>query len=127
MAKIDQKWLDFVIPVGSNGDIDETSFSAANNQSTPANVTGLSFSNAVVRSFTSIVSVEIDATVDLYETFEIEGTQGASGWSISVSKSGDETDYEFSITSVGQVQYVSSNSLGYTSSTIKFRAWTTSV
>jgi hypothetical protein len=127
MAKIQEKWLDFNIPTSSSGDINETSFSASNNQSTPVNVTGLSFANGTVRSFNALVSVEIDATTDLFEVFELHGVQGASDWYLSVRKSGDETDFEFSITSSGQVQYVSPNVTGFTSATIRFRADTTSV
>jgi hypothetical protein len=48
----------FAIPaVGSAGDIQETSFSAADNQAAPANVTGLAFANGVVRSFEAQVSI----------------------------------------------------------------------
>lgn len=63
------------VPVGSAGDINETSFSAANNQASPANVTGLAFANATVRSFSALVSVYIDATTDLYEVFKLLGIQ----------------------------------------------------
>jgi predicted FMN-binding regulatory protein PaiB len=112
----------------SDGDISETSFSLANNQATPANVTGLSFSATVVRSFSALVSVEIDATSDLFEQFTLEGiNRGPSGFSMSVSSVGDESGVVFSITSSGQVQYTSSNYAGFVSGSIKFRAITTSV
>jgi hypothetical protein len=115
------------VAVGSAGDIDETSFAAANNVSSPANVTGLAFANATVRSFKALVSVEIDATADLYETFELLGVQRGSDWSMSISSSGDDSQINFSITNAGQVQYTSANLAGFVSNAIKFRAITTTV
>jgi len=112
---------------GSAGDISETSFSAANNQSSAANVTGLAFNNAVVRSFKAIVSVYIDATSDLFEQFELQGIQKGSQWDMSISSVGDSSGITFSITTGGQVQYTSTNVTGFSSNTVKFRAWTTSV
>jgi Tfp pilus assembly protein PilX len=113
--------------VGSAGDIQETSFSAVNNQTTVANVTGLVFANAVVRSFEAIVSVSIDATADLFEQFKLSGIQKGSSWDMSVSAVGDESGLVFTITTAGQVQYVSSNLAGFVSNTVKFRALTTSL
>lgn len=115
------------IPKGSPGDIEETSFSGANNVTTPANVTGLAFDNAVVRSFKSLVTVIVDADEDLYEVFTLEGVQKASGWDMSVTATGDESGVVFDITGAGQVQYTSSDYAGYNSLTIKFRAITLSV
>jgi hypothetical protein len=111
----------------SAGDIDETSFSLANNQSSPTNVTGLSFNNAVVRSFEAQVSVVIDATADLYEVFTLQGIQKGSQWDISSSSTGDTSGINFTITAGGQVQYTSDNYAGFSSGTMKFRALTTSV
>jgi len=111
----------------SPGDIDETTWSPANNQAVAANVVGLAFANATVRSFTAHVSVFIDATADLYETFELYGIQKGSDWDMSVISTGDYSNIEFTITSAGQVQYTSGNEAGWTSSAGRFRAWTTSV
>lgn len=111
----------------SAGDINETSFAAANNITVAENVTGLAFANATVRSFKAIVSVEIDADVDLYEVFELVGIQKAADWQMSVTSVGDESNVDFTITSAGQVQYTSGNETGYVSSAIKFRAITTTV
>ena len=113
--------------ITSPGDLDETSFSLANNQSSPANVTGFAFPNATVRSFKALVSVFIDATTDFYEVFEIKGIQKDSEWDFTVSSQGDVSGITFSITSAGQVQYTSTNNAGFTSGVIKFRALTTSV
>jgi hypothetical protein len=111
----------------SQGDISETSFSLTNNQSTLANITGLSFSNALVRSFTSVISVEISASSNLYEIFTINGIQKDSEWSISTSSTGDISGIEFSITNTGQIQYTSLDYTGFISGIIKFKAFTTSV
>lgn len=109
------------------GDIGLTSFSAANNQSSPANVTGLAFANGTTRSFESLISISIDATTDLYAVYKILGIQKGSDWHISISYTGDDTGIEFSITSAGQVQYTSSNLSGFVSNTMKFRASTTTI
>lgn len=115
------------IAVASAGDINETSFSAANNQAVAANVTGLAFANGVVRSFRTHVSVTIDATADLFEVFELNGIQKGADWDLAVSSVGDDSGIVFSITPAGQIQYTSTNLAGFVSDTMKFRAETTSV
>lgn len=115
------------LPVGSAGDISETSFSMANNQVAAANVTGLAFASGVVRSFTALVSVEIDATADLYEQFTLNGINKGGSFDMSVYAVGDNSGVTFSITSAGQVQYTSGDVPGFVSGAIKFRAITTSV
>lgn len=112
---------------GSAGDLSEGSFSAVNNQTSPANVTGLAFANATVRSFDALVSVSIDATTDLYEEFKLQGIQKASNWEMSIESLGDDSGITFSITTGGQIQYTSSNLTGFVSNTIKYRAVTTTV
>lgn len=113
--------------IGSAGDIAETSFSAANNVTVAANVTGLAFANGTVRSFDAQVSVVIAATADLYEVFRLQGIQKGASWDMSVESTGDDSGIVFTITSAGQVQYTSGNEDGFVSSTMKFRAATTSV
>lgn len=113
--------------VGSAGDIQETSFSAANNQVSAANVTGLLFPNATVRSFEAHVSVIIDATADLYEKFRLEGIQKGASWDMFVVSVGDDSGIVFTIDSSGQVQYTSASSAGFVANTMKFRALTLSV
>jgi hypothetical protein len=112
---------------GSPGDIAETSFSASNNQSAAANVTGFVFSNAGVRSFQALVSVAIDATGDLNEEFVLNGIQKASSWEMTAMSRGDDSGVVFSITTGGQVQYTSTNVSGFTANAVKFRAITTSI
>ena len=112
--------------VKSTGDINETSFAASNNVASPTDVTGFAFANGSVRSFRAIASVYIDATADLYESFVIHGLQKGSDWVIDISSIGDDSNIDFTITSAGQIQYVSGNESGFVSSTIKFRAEVTS-
>lgn len=111
----------------SAGDIFETSFSLSNNQTSAANVTGLAFAAATVRGFKALVTVEIDATLDLFETFELVGVNKGGTFDMAVSSAGDESGVVFSITSAGQVQYTSANYSGFVSGKIKFRAITTTV
>lgn len=115
------------LPQASAGDIDETEFAMANNQPLSTDVTGLAFANATVRSFKSLVSVEIDATVGLYEVFELVGIQKGAGWDMAVTGAGDNSLVAFTITSAGQVQYVSADYPGFVAGSIKFRAITTSI
>lgn len=112
--------------IGLASDIEETSFSIANNQAIASNITNFSFSNVIVRSFNAVVSVKIDADSDLYEIFEIHGIQKGSEWDLSISSSGDSTGIMFSITNSGQLQYTSQNYSGFLSGAMKFRAITTS-
>lgn len=112
---------------GSPGDIAQTSFSAANNQASPADVTGFAFANASVRSFSALVSVAIDATADLFEEFHLQGIQRGADWNMSVDSVGDESGIVFSITASGQIQYTSTNVAGFVSNDIRFRAIVTNL
>lgn len=109
------------------GDIIPTSFSAADNQAVAADVTGLAFSNVVVRSFNAFISCSIIGTANLYEDFNIIGIQKDSEWDISITSSGDNTGVTFSITNAGQIQYTSPATTGFVSNTLKFRALTLSI
>ena len=115
------------ISLASAGDLNETSFAAANNQAAAADVTGLAFANGTVRSFDAHISVTLDATADLYEKFHLEGVQKGAAWDMAVSSVGDDSGVVFSITTAGQIQYQSQNSAGFVSNTFKYRAQTTGV
>jgi hypothetical protein len=104
------------------GDIQETRFTAADNQSSPANVTGLAFANASVRSFETTLSIVRGST---YAQYKMNGVQAASSWYMTQSYVGDNTGLIFTITSAGQVQY-QSTSTGNTALLV-FRSITTSV
>jgi hypothetical protein len=107
------------------GDIAHTSFAAANNQILAADVTGLAFAAASVRSFKAQVSVAINATTGLNEVFELVGVQLAGGFVMSSSSVGDDSGVIFTITAAGQIQYTSANSAGWVSNKINFRAQVT--
>ena len=119
----------FSIPSSSSsaGDIFETSFSAANNQAAAADVTGFAFANGVVRSFKALVSITIDATADKFEAYELKAVQKGADWSLEQESVGDDSGVVFTITTAGQVQYTSTNNAGFSSATIKFRAYTLGV
>lgn len=108
-------------------DIRDTSFAGANNQSSAANVTGLAFANGSVRAFEAQVSVFVDATSDLFESFKLKAIQRGSDWSMSVSSEGDDSQVVFSITNAGQIQYTSANYSGFSALTMHFRAETLGV
>lgn len=111
----------------SSGDLDETSFSAANNISSPTNVTGLAFSNSTVRSAEVLVSVFVNATSSLYEAFNLILVQKGAAWEIAQNSVGDASGFVFTVTTAGQIQYTNSNYTGFSAATVKFRARTTSV
>lgn len=108
------------------GDINLTSFSAANNQSSAADVAGLAFANGTVRSFKALISVAITATGDLFAQYTLDAIQKDSLWEMSQSFVGDTTGIVFTITTAGQVQYQSSSVSGFVSSKFSFRALVTS-
>lgn len=109
-------------PVASTGDINQMSFIAADNQSSPADITGFAFSNSSVRSFDALVSVTRNNT---YAVYDINGVQNATGWYCGASFTGDTTGIIFSISNSGQVQYTST-STGFTAK-IAFRAQVTNI
>ncbi len=116
-----------LVKAASSGDLAETSFSAANNQAIAADITGLTFANATVRSFEAICSVFVNATASLYAIYTVHGIQKGASWEISSARVGDDAQITFSITSLGQVQYTSGNYAGFSAATMKFRAITTTV
>jgi hypothetical protein len=111
----------------SSSDILETAAAININQTTPDSIQGLFFDSLTVRSF--IVTGNITrttSTAQKYEEFELRGLyQGPTlGWALqqeSLSNSG----VTFSISSSGQVQYVSTTVSGDPltySGLIKFKA-----
>lgn len=111
----------------ANPAIPESTFNITNNQVSPDDITGFNFNNASVRSFIAQVSVSVDATSDLYESYQINGIQKGSSWEIGQSAVGDSSLVIFSITNSGQMQYISANYPGFSSGTIKFKAQITGV
>jgi hypothetical protein len=100
------------------------SFIAQNNASVPTDVTGLSFSNTDERFFKANLTVSVLKSVgnSLFELFELEGLQAEAGWTLLQSRFGDETGIQFYITSEGQIQYTSPDTLDWTSTTFRYVA-----
>jgi hypothetical protein len=98
------------------------SFTAANNVITASNVTGLSFPNASVVSFSMqfVSSVTRSVGGTLFEHFVVEGIQTNSGWVLYISSDGDSTGAALSIDANGQIQYTSTNQANYTSSAFRY-------
>lgn len=113
---------------GNPNDIPETSFSAANDQATPQDITGFLLDPADIRSFVAQVSISVDATTPLDEVYEIQGIQKAAGFEIAQMSVGDDSGILFSIVpATGQMQYTSADFAGFVSATIKFRVTATAV
>jgi hypothetical protein len=93
-----------------------------NNVSTPTDVTGLSFSNVNIRSFTANITINMNRSSggNLFETFILEGIQNDSGWILLTTGQGDITSISFSITSSGQVQYTGTNMSNWVSTTFRY-------
>jgi hypothetical protein len=98
------------------------SFIASNNTVTPTNVTGMSFTNGDTRSFSAKMTVSIirSAGGNLFATFTLDGTQTDSGWVLFTSYDGDVSGVDFSITSLGVMQYTSTNITNFTSNTFRY-------
>lgn len=112
---------------GVTGDIAQTTFAPANNQSAAANVTGLAFANGSVRSAKVVYSIVINATASLYEAGELRLIQQGAGWQIAQTSVGDDSLVVLSVTSAGQVQYTTPSYTGFSSSKMQFRALVTSI
>lgn len=102
--------------LGAGGPKEVQEFAIANNQSSPADITGLS----VDSSLNKIFKVEYGITrrhgaTELLEQGFFSGTYKPSAltWSIvGETSTGDDAGVTFSITSAGQLQYTSSNLSG---------------
>jgi hypothetical protein len=97
-------------------------FTAANNQNSFTDITGLIFSNSIW-SFDCYLSAKLVATTNMYVNFHIRGVNKNDSWEIVKTYVGHDTGIEFNITNYGQVQYTSQNYAGFTSLTFKFRAF----
>jgi hypothetical protein len=111
----------------------ETSFTIANNQVAAADVTGLTFSGAAIRSFVVDYHVYRNTTgagaTELAESGTLMGVYSsvAGTWEITQTKVGN-SGVEFTITNAGQIQYTSDNITGTpATSEMKFKARTTGV
>ena len=114
----------------NSGDIlKQLTFTGANNVSTPASITGLAFSVSTVSSFCAYVYVKVLATTNYYQQYILNGVYAidSSTWYLTTSSTGNDSGVEFSITSAGQIQYISPNFAGFTSLGFVFKATTIAV
>lgn len=88
----------------ATGTIPETSYTALTSP-TPVSITGAQFSNADIRAFELIMTVK--GTTD-YAQYIVNGVQKGADWVIAQQTLGDDVGLALSITSAGQLQYISS-------------------
>jgi hypothetical protein len=111
----------------SHGDISETNYQNSTDvNSSPVDVTGLLFDSTNTRSFKAIMSVEVNASTNLFAQFELRGLQKSGSWIITSNFIGDDTQITISINGTGQIQFTSTSITGFTSRELSFRAWATS-
>ena len=106
-------------------DILLVSATIANNQTTPANIPGFSFTTSEVQAIDCDFFVSRSTTfpaATVTESGKITGNYNGSSWSISIESVG-ESNIRFSMTPAGQIQYVSDDmsGSGYVGE-IRFRA-----
>ncbi len=92
-----------------------TSFTLLNNQASPTNVTGAAWSTATTRSVMVNFSIYITTTLEEYTesgTLYLNYKSTAGTWDLSRVGSGSDSGIVFSVTSGGQLQYVSPNATG---------------
>jgi len=103
------------------------SFTANNNVSTPANITGLAFDSGVIRSFNATVTITVlkSNNQNLYESYTLDGFQTGSGWNLYTSHIGDNSGVVFTINNSGQVKYTSiDHTVDWISTTLRFNVST---
>lgn len=125
-----QEVTDVLNDLVSSGDILQTSFSVANNQSVSADVVGLLIDTGVVRSAIIDYSIYRISTANpsgnaengtIFAMYDNSAAPG-SKWIISIEKNG-ESGVDLDITDIGQFTYTSSDigTLGYVG-LMKFRS-----
>lgn len=88
-------------------------FTVANNTSVAANVTGLLFNSTNVKGAKIVFDLHRKTdSAGADQTGEILLTHTGSAWRIAVNSNFDDAGVTFSVTSGGQVQYVSTNMAG---------------
>lgn len=134
--------IDYVIDIGEgadvgSGSIGETKFNLNNNQLTPADITGLDFDATatlsatvtylIYRNTTGAGATELVESGKLYPIYK----SGSSVWTMTRAADNSDNDpvgVTLTITSTGQVQYISTNITGTPDeSYISFRASTIGV
>lgn len=93
------------------------SFAFADNQSSPANVTGFTAPSTLSSKF--LVGIYREADINNYETLEILIVKRASDYQISLIGVGDNSGVTLSITAAGQLQYTSTTAPGHNATNSK--------
>lgn len=73
--------------------------------------------------FRILVTVVVDATADISETFDLLGTSNGAAWTMSqnsVQSSGGSSNVDFKITPAGQITYTSTSTPGFVKRTIQW-------
>ena len=110
-AKAVKTYADSLVPAFISNQV---SFTIANNQSSVANITGLSFNPAVYRSAKIEYAIyrqtdtALTGVAQIGQLRLVYNSQQAS-WLLSDDYAGQSSGVEFSITALGQVQYTSSD------------------
>lgn len=115
---------DALTTVQGPNDILPTTSALANNQTSPAIVSGFSFSTASVLAIdcTFVVKRTFDSgTSVVTESGKIIGSYNGSEFTISVDSEGDSGTI-FDITNTGQITYTTSDLTNHVSSTVTFTA-----
>lgn len=104
----------------------ERVFSAQNNIIIPNDINGFVFTSSSTKSFSAIACISIETNSDEFDAlYEIKGLKKRSGWMIDYKYIGDDLGINFTIQPSGQIQYTSTNTSEWISTTIKFRGVTT--
>jgi len=111
------------ITPNSNDILRTTSFTAANNTSIPSNISGLSFTNDAWGFDVYLSAKLLTTNGNMYSNYHIRGVNKNSTWQIVSAYVGDSI-VDFTITSLGQIQYTSPNYPGFESLVFKFKAIT---
>jgi hypothetical protein len=73
--------------------------------------------------FRILVTVNVDATTDVSETFDLLGTSDGTAWTMSqnsVQSTGGDTNVAFTIDSSGQIKYTCSGNTGFVKRTFQW-------
>lgn len=114
---------DALASVQGPNDILITSANLNNNQSTPANVSGLAFDTSEVLSVEIDFFVKREGTTTETENGIIYANYDGSDWKSTQESVGD-AGVIFTFSASGQVQYTSTDFAGHTASSVRFRART---
>jgi hypothetical protein len=111
----------------SSGDINQKEFFANNNQLIPDDITNFKFHN-FVKSFIGMACVTIETTDSILDSlYELKGIHKQNGWYMHSNFIGDNVGIIFIMNTAGQVKYTSTNIPNWISTTMKFRATTTTL